>query len=238
MHPVGNLHNFILPLPSKVRKEFEARFLPPRAFSAGELLYQSGEEPELFYQLITGEVNVGNYSFEGKELVLARLQAGDCIGEAGFFDDLPRATHAIAHTPILVKGMRKADFLALYREYPEISHQLLLTAYHRIRILMGWASDANLLGLSNRLIRVLQDLYYSRSRVDEDDRRCIDISHEELGAMVVASRQSVSKELKILEQKGMIEIKYGKIYVSDIEALNQIADTIVPYQSAVSTYEE
>ena len=232
------MHNFVASLSDEVLIAVERHFQPSRSFEEGEFLFQTGDEADQLYQLLSGEINIGNYSYDGKELVLARLRTGDCFGEGGLIDGLPRANHAVAHTSGTVRAMKKSDFLALLGQYPEFNHQLLVKAYLRFRILMNLVSDANLLGLSNRLIRLIRHLYFSQACNADTDRRSIDISHEELGAMVVASRQSVSKELKALEKKGVIELQYGKIVVADISALSNFADSIVGYDAVAPAYEE
>lgn len=105
-----------------------------------------------------------------------------------------------------------------------------------IQILMNRALSAYLLGRPNRLIRIIESLYYSRSKKSEDGKIYIDISHEELGTMVAASRQSTNKELKALEQEGLLQIRYGKIFVTDIQSLSNKARSAASYEGITPTY--
>ena len=43
----------------------------------------------------------------------------------------------------------------------------------------------------------------------------------DLARLLGATRQSVSKELKRLEQQGFVEIRYGRFYILDLPALNE-----------------
>ncbi|MCB1675942.1 MAG: winged helix-turn-helix domain-containing protein [Halioglobus sp.] len=57
--------------------------------------------------------------------------------------------------------------------------------------------------------------------------RLIEISHEELGNLLGASRQSVSKELKPLEREGDIELRYGKIFFKNLDELGEKYETTI-----------
>ncbi len=236
MQLVNNLHNLFSQLPKELAQTVEKKLQPARTYAAGTILYQAGDVATMAYQIVEGEVNIGNMSHDGKELVLNVMQPGDLFGEASIIDGLPRANHAIAASELTVKGISKKDFLELYHQHPEFCHHLLLMAYQRFHILMNRASDAYLLGLPNRLVRIIESLYYSRSKKSEDGQSYIDISHEELGAMVAASRQSTNKELKVLEQEGLLQMRYGKIFVTDIEALSDKAKLAAGYEGITPTY--
>ena len=236
MEPISNLHNFVARLSGDVLEAMETKFQRPRTYAAGEFLFQTGDPSDAVFQLISGEVNVGNYSPDGKELVLVKLQPGDCIGEGGATDGLPRAAHAVAVTETVARSMSREDFLVLYRQYPEISHQLLLMATQRTRVLINLISDAVLLTLKQRIVRSIKEMHISQSRQSGDGEVYIDISHEELGNKVSASRQSTSKELKYLENQGVISIRYGRIYITDLELLNKMAASLSSYVSIAPLY--
>ena len=81
MEPISNLHNFVARLSGDDLKAMEGKFQHPRTYATGEYIFQTGDKSDMFYQLVSGNINVGNLSPDGKEIILAKLQAGDCIGE-------------------------------------------------------------------------------------------------------------------------------------------------------------
>ncbi|MCP5132012.1 MAG: helix-turn-helix domain-containing protein [Pseudomonadales bacterium] len=58
---------------------------------------------------------------------------------------------------------------------------------------------------------------YSHGFRNELGEIYIEISHEGLSNMLGASRQSISKELKLLEREEEIELRYGKICIRDTD---------------------
>jgi biotin operon repressor len=81
-------------------------------------------------------------------------------------------------------------------------------------------------------------LAYSHGIKDDDGTLHVDTSHEELGRMLGASRQSISKELKILEQEETVEIRYGKIYIRDLDRLKQKYDNLLGQEQISPLYSD
>jgi CRP-like cAMP-binding protein len=108
----------------------------------------------------------------------------------------------------------------------------------RLRFLFMLAEDASLLPLRQRLARAIVRMGHSVGKIAEDGRATIEgISHDELGKMVGATRQSVGRELKKLEQEGSIEIQYGKLIIGDIAAFGEHYDRLLSAEPVVPDYE-
>ena len=152
-------------------------------------------------------------------------------------DGLPRATYAVALGPTEVNVLNEANFKMLYQKYPIISQQLNVMLCRRIRVLSELIADSNLLSLRQRMARLIHRLAFSHGAIaGEDDLRVIDTSHEELGTMLGASRQSVSKELKALEQDDTIELRYGKITIKNIKKLEEAYEMLMGTEQITPTY--
>ena len=76
------------------------------------------------FQLITGGVKLCNYSIDGREFVAAEFRPGDCVGEMGLIDGLPRVSHAVATADSLLRVLRKEDFDYLVVHYPEFARHV------------------------------------------------------------------------------------------------------------------
>ena len=101
------------------------------------------------------------------------------------------------------------------------------------------AEDASLLPLRQRLARAIVRMGHSVGQVRADGSATIDdISHDELGKMVGAARQSVGRELKKLEREGAIQIEYGKLIIHDIAGFGAQYDKLLGIEPAVPDYQE
>jgi len=130
----------------------------------------------------------------------------------------------------------KDSFDALYAEHPELGRQITLMLCRRVRGLMGMNEDAISLSLYERLGRALQRMTFSHGQKNDDDILFIEISHEDLGKTLGASRQSVSKELKQLESQGMIKVAYGRILIVDLEALTERFEQLLGMEQLAPAY--
>ncbi len=236
MLALPGLHGWIQQLPESVRDNVLAA-MRPREVAAGESVYQLGAAPDACYQIDSGRVRICNFTESGKEVSMGELLPGDCLGEIGLIDGLPRFNTAIAVEDSQVLVLKRADFDRLYKAHPEIPQQLNRQLAYRVRLIYMQAEEANALSLGQRLARTLARLGYSAGQTqDHGDILVQPVSHEALAHMLGATRQAVSQEMKRLERAGLIRISYGKVFIRDIEALMQPVETLIGGEPVVSAY--
>jgi len=237
MRTIPHLHDFISGLPDSVQQEME-RLCTIRSVNKGEALYCKDDESLKVYRLLDGAIKLCNYSLDGKEISMGELRPGDCLGEMGLIDGLPRSSHAIAVKDSRVQVLSKRNFETLYEMHPEIGRQLNLMLCRRLRLLVSLNEDAAGLNIHERVARVIHRLAYSHGYRDGQGGLYIDVSHEELSKMLGASRQSVSTELKSLERDGDIELRYGKIYICDLGALSNKYEKAIGMEQVSALYDD
>ncbi len=74
-------------------------------FSAGEVVIEQGDEPEHFYIVVSGEVEVIRSDKSGKEKILATIKSGDFFGEIGLLTESRRNATLRAKTDLEVLTM-------------------------------------------------------------------------------------------------------------------------------------
>lgn len=238
MKAIPHLHNFIDELPELIQQELKALCVT-RHVAAEEPVYRQGDKPSEMYQLLEGSVRLCNYTYEGKEVGLGRFRPGDCFGEMGIIDGLPRVSHVVANEKTTLQVLSKKHFDLLYRKYPQISYELNLMLCRRVRLLYGMAEDSASLTLRQRLARTLLRLLCSHGVRDPvKDALYVSMSHEELGNLVGASRQSITKEVKVLQAEGGIATRYGRIYFNDIDALQKQYEGLMGAEQISPVYDD
>lgn len=236
MKTIPHLHDLFGSLPESIREELAA-VTTPRHFLAGEPVYRQGDEASEMYQVIAGCVRLCNFSYDGKEVELSRFRPGDCFGEMALIDGLTRVSYAIAVKATELRVLAKEQFDTLYYRYPEFSQQLNLMLCRRMRMLYSFSEETCALSLKQRLARHLCRLAYNQGFRDQQHRLCIEVSHEELGRNLVASRQSISKELKVLELEGGVALRYGRIHIEDLNRLQDEYESLMGAEQVTATYE-
>jgi len=74
-------------------------------FSAGEVVFEQDDDPEYFYIVVSGEVQVVRRDSSGKENILATLKSGDFFGEIGLLTESRRNATLRAKTDLEVLTM-------------------------------------------------------------------------------------------------------------------------------------
>lgn len=235
MKIIPHLHDYISELPPEVRKDIEA-CSTLRHLAKGEAAYRKDEPSVELFQLLEGAIKLCNFSLDGTELISGKFRPGDCFGEMGVIDGLPRVSNAIASRPSTLRVISRQQFESLCARHPEISLELNRVLCRRVRYLYALHDETLGLKLKVRLGRVLHRLAYSHGCRNELNEYYIGLSHEELSNMLGASRQSVSKELKVLEREGDIELRYGKIFFHDLEVLGEKYERLVGMEQLAPFY--
>ncbi|WOJ95143.1 Crp/Fnr family transcriptional regulator [Congregibacter variabilis] len=234
MITVPHLHDFIEQLPDALRGELvlQAR---QRKIDRGDAVYHQGDEPNEWYQIVSGAVKLCSYSNEGNELVAVELQQGDCFGEMGVIDSLPRISNAIAARDCIIRVWTRADFESFNRQFPAFNTAVMQVLARRARLAYCVWLETSGLSLRERIGIALCRL--AHTLVTDPTETDIPISQEGLGNMLGASRQSVNKELQQLAAAQLISLRYGKIRVIDLEQLTNSYGVLVGTDSIVATYQ-
>lgn len=236
METIYNLHNFVDPLPAHIVNEWREH-CSYTTVSDQTCIYQQGSNANEVFQIVSGEVKLCNYSKDGKEFVVSNLKTGDCFGELGLIDGLPRLMNTYAVGQTVLRVLSKQHFFQLYNQYPEIAKQLNLMHVRRIRLLWQYNEDATNLNLHQRVARTILRLSHSHGQQTNDKGYSINTSHEDIGKMLCCSRQSVSKELKLLEGKGLIRVEYGKITINDPAGLSDTYEMLMDHAQITPVYQ-
>ena len=104
-----------------------------KKFKNGNLIFLEETEGENLFFVIEGSVKVTRLSKDGREVILAMLNAGDFFGEMSLLDGESRSANVIALEDTEVLSLYRDDFLDVLHEYPKIAIQLLKEMTSRLK---------------------------------------------------------------------------------------------------------
>ncbi|MGH8460160.1 MAG: Crp/Fnr family transcriptional regulator [Stenotrophobium sp.] len=195
-----------------------------RQLADGEQLYARGDAPEGLYGVIRGLIRVELIAADGREFLAGLYGPGDWLGEMSLFDERPRAVHAraVGDTEILL--LPAAQFRKLLDTEPQWYRHFARVLSEKLRLAISSIEDSLLLPLSQRLAKRLLDLARVYG-VQTPDGTLIQLHlpQEDLGRMLGATRQSINKELRSLESRGLLQRRNGRVLIRDAAALRQAA---------------
>lgn len=190
----------------------------PLNLRAGEMLYRQGDAPSGFFGVVSGSFKVSTLHENGKEGILAVMEAGNWFGETSLFDGLPRPhdVTALQAAKVLVVGQPAFEGLM---GSPPFAHAMCVLLSTRVRLLYSLVEDAMLRSTSTRVARRLLALARGDVTLARDSRLVVPVSQEALAMMLGVTRQTLSKELKGLARDGVVTLGYGRIDILSLAAL-------------------
>ncbi len=189
-----------------------------------EVVISQGDSSRDMYFVLSGHLRVSALSEEGKEVSFGVLGEQAFFGELSLLDGRRRiaTVTALEECELLVLG--HPQYQQLLKTHPRASNQLLsyllLNMAERLRLTDDLYQDTVFLDVSARLAKFLLKLSQPLS-LDEGGSRAlkVELSQYELGTLINASRESVNKQLRDWEAKGVIEMNGGRTILLDVDYL-------------------
>ena len=183
--------------------------LKPRSYSKGETIIHQDDDGSSMFLIISGRLKVVSTIEDGKEALLDFLHDGDYFGELSLFDQESRSASVIAVEDSVLIRISRAELLGFLERHPEANLILLRSLAKRIRGITTNLSSLAQLDVYGRIARVLL-----QEAVDEQGELVTPrMTQQDIGEMVGASREMVSKILKDLRIGGYISIQDKRIRI-------------------------
>jgi len=197
-----------------------------RNYDATKMILLEEAEGEQCFFVVKGSVKTTRISKEGKEVILAILNAGDFFGEMSLLDGESRSANVIALEDTEVLTLNRTDFLIVLKEYPQIAIQLLKEMARRLRKSDRQIASLSLSDAEKRItlciLRIADeqgfikqgDVYISKAPIQQD-----------IANMSGTSRETVSRALKILEDEGYISRNGRELIIHNYNRFIEEFDT-------------
>lgn len=174
---------------------------------------------DALYVVLGGQVKVVLIGEDGREVILSILKQGDFFGEMSLIDDQPRSAHVIATQESNLLVLRREEFRHCMEETPRIALGLLKALSRRLRRADDKIGGLVLLDVNGRVARLLLEL------ADEHDGEQIPrkITHHTIAQMIGSSRETVSRTIRDLSERGLIDVSRKAITIRDRAGLGGLA---------------
>ena len=187
-----------------------------RRYTAKSTIIYAGDRCESLFFIVKGSVTILIEDDDGREMIIAYLNAGDFFGEMGLFEkegaEKERSAWVRAKTECEVAELSYAKFRELTQQDPDILYALGSQMAERLRNTTRKVGDLAFLDVTGRVARTLLDLCKQPDAMTHPDGMQIKITRQEIGRIVGCSREMVGRVLKSLESQGLVYVK-GKTMV-------------------------
>lgn len=193
-------------LPPRLREEM-AEVARALRVEENTTAYMRGQKPTSLALIVSGEMRIFTSDSHGKEVTLYHTDGGCfCLVNAiSVLSGRPVDATAFAKTDCEVLLFPTERALQWMRDWPEFNELIMGVLADRIVTLLNLVSDLAFRHVDDRLLDFLQE----RCESTTSDVLCL--THEQIARELGTAREVVSRNLKKLEQDGIVELGRGTI---------------------------
>ncbi|PHR61284.1 MAG: Crp/Fnr family transcriptional regulator [Robiginitomaculum sp.] len=182
--------------------------------SAGTVMFSEGSECKGYVMLLEGTVRVQKTSADGREFVLYRVESGEsCVMTTTcLISDDEYVAEGIAETDIIVATIPPHVFNQLLQQSDQFSRFVFEVYAKRMSMLMMLIEEVVFQKLDIRLAHLLLD----------KNKDQFEITHQDLAGELGSVREVISRQLKVFERQGLIELGRGLIQILDRQGLQAL----------------
>ena len=189
-----------------------------RTCRKGQILYSQEDRAEVLFLLKRGRVQLYRLTPSGKRLELAVIEPGTFFGEMPFIGESLRHTFAEAAEDSLICVMSRRDIEGLMRKRSEVALRMIEVLGRRLALCEARLEEMAYRSVPARIAAVLVRLSQGHNG------EVVSITHQELGDMIGALRESVTKVLDDFQREGLVELGRGRVILRDVAGLQHRLD--------------
>ena len=187
-----------------------------RRYQAKSNIICAGDRSDTLFFIIKGSVTILIEDDDGREMIIAYLNAGDFFGELGLFEqagqEQERSAWVRAKVECEVAEISYGKFRELSQQDPDILYVLSGQIAQRLRNTTRKVGDLAFFDVTGRVARCLLELCKQPDAMTHPDGMQIKVTRQEIGRIVGCSREMVGRVLKDLEERNLVDVK-GKTMV-------------------------
>jgi CRP/FNR family cyclic AMP-dependent transcriptional regulator len=180
-----------------------AQAVSKKRFKRGEMVVEQGRKSNALFIVLSGRCRVLTTDARGREVIIATLRTGDCIGEMSLIDNEPHSATVLSEVQVL----GRAEFDRCVADNIQMARAVMTGLVKRLRRADQKIESLALMDVYGRVAHALLE----QASPDVQGQMVIrdKISRQDIAKMVGASREMVSRVMKDLEERGYIETQDG-----------------------------
>ena len=192
---------------------------PPLTVNAKNFIFMQSDESVFMYYLQSGVAKLTFINQDGNEKILRFVKPGNIFGECGLFLTKPYGLNAVAITDCEVYHFDLMTVQDLLSADPEFVQLVTKSLSWKLWSLGRQLSDFSFENLFGKVVNTLVLIAKESGERAQDGSYHIKITHQDLANFIGSSRASVTSTLNQLEDQGVIEKKFKKVIIPDLQLL-------------------
>jgi len=187
----------------------------PKSYHKGEVLFSAQEKADGFYYVESGEIRVYKMDENGREVEVVRLEQGDFLGEAIVFVSsvFPFFAQAVKDSKVLF--FEKNTILRKMEKDPIVAKFFVKLLARKCVVLSKRIESLGLQTIRQRLIQYLLSSCFGGQQCVVE----LKVKKVELAKILGTISETLSRNLKQMQEEGLIEVKGSRIQIKDCPKL-------------------
>lgn len=198
---------------------FFSRF-KKHTYNSKEILVRADDEPAGVFYLVDGIVKMYAISCAGEEVVINTFKPISFFPMAWVLNDSISHYYFEALTPVTVWKAPKDEFIKFIKKEPEVLFDLIRRIYKGLE---GYFSRMEYLMSGSATTRLITEILIFAKRFGRKKNGkvtvAVKLTEKDLAAQTGIARETVSRELTKLKDKGLISFQNNTLTVYDLELL-------------------
>lgn len=182
----------------------------------GKVIYAPDQTGQALFLLKRGKVHIYRITAEGRKLITAVIGPGTMFGDMAFTGQAMLDSFAEAVEDSILCVLSRHDIEELVRRYPPVGIRLMDSLAHRVQELERRLEEASLHDMPSRVAAALLRI---RDR-ERSDR--LSVTHQELADSVGTYRETVTRVLDDLRDRGLVQLERRCISIVDVAGLRTL----------------
>jgi CRP-like cAMP-binding protein len=194
---------------------------PVRHYKKGHILILAGEKAPSAFYLVDGKVRVYDITYRGEEIIINSVQPPAFFPLSLIINDSTTRYIYEATTDITLRQAPIEDAVGFLETHPPVVLDLLASLYKTLdgvleRMVHFISSSAK-----NRIIYSLIAECKQFGELRDDGSHIVTITEKELGSRAGLSRETVSREARVLKIAKLIEVHHSTIIIPNLKRLER-----------------
>ncbi len=183
-----------------------------KKYKKGETIFNEGELPVNYYQVLQGEVKMCNFNDDGREFVQGFFHDKQSFGEPPLFLERAYPANAIAVTDCELLVLPKPKFMDLIKENASISLEIIENLAQRLHYKSVMAAEISSQEPEHRLLKLIDySITFFKIEKGKDGYK-IDLTRQQMADLTGLRVETVIRAIKTLERKNEIKIINRKVF--------------------------
>ena len=183
-----------------------------KVFDKMAIIFEEGNLPAYYYQIVSGEVKMSNYNDDGREFIQGIFYKEQSFGEPPLFLNQNYPANAIAVEDSEILLLSKNNFMKLLEENPSVSIKIIKNLAQRLYYKSVMAAEMSTQEPEHRVLKLMDHgIAYFNFQKDENGY-LINFTRQQIGDLTGLRVETVIRTIKALEKKGVLKIINRKVY--------------------------